>query len=112
MIKNYMDELDMRLENNLLYGDPKRIIAIGTNRNLVQGAQPPEKSRRDERRDPIRDLESVLEFGYGDQLKKETNEKRRKRISQGSIPRHNHHDNVCKEKLSLLRRALEFTGLL
>jgi hypothetical protein len=104
-----MNEQDMRFSNNLLYGDPTRIIAIGTDKNLVQGAQEPKPK---ERRDPIRDMESVLEFGYGkDQSKKESNEKQRKRVSQGSIPRHNH-DNICKEKLSILERVLKFSGLL
>ena len=97
-----MNELDMRLENNLLYGDPKRIIAIGTDKNLVQGANPPTKRERDQ----LRDLESILEATYGkERLQKKSSEKQRKRISQGSIPRHG---NVCKDKLSILERLLKF----
>lgn len=102
----------MRLESNLLYGNPTRIIAIGINKNLVQGAQPNDKTKRnDNRKDPVSALEDILQFSYGDQLKKETAEKQCKRIAQGSIPRHNH-ENVCKDKLSILCKLLEFTGVL
>ena len=101
----------MRLENNLLYGDPTRIIAIGTNKNLVQGAQPP-NDKRNERRDPVRDLEAILEATYGkERLKKESAEKQRKRLSEGSIPKHSH-NNICEKKLSVLRKILEFTGVI
>jgi hypothetical protein len=104
-----MNELDMRLNGNLLYGDPTRIIAIGTNKNLVQGANPPPQKKE---RDPIRDLESILEATYGkERLHREFTEKQRKRVAQGSIPRYNH-NNICKDKLSILERLLRFSEVL